>query len=230
MKHDIPVNFLEYDLDPRVRLQNILLEHNVNQSQLSIAIGVSRFAINRYINGSREMDLDTALKIAKYLKVELDDIYEVNCLFCNTKIKSCKYSIDRYGNLTTKRKKTDDVYKIYDCPKCGYIEITNMFEYIVLDGAGLTSGVEAIEKVIHELRETYFVPWHEVITITTNKDEYKQYLDLNVLIESVEYIGKIQYSYNKQNVELLKIGDDESWAKVDLDPETYEYSITKKVK
>lgn len=50
-------------------------ELGISQQELSDKAKVSQPAISQYENGRRKPDLETARKIAKVLKVSLDDIF-----------------------------------------------------------------------------------------------------------------------------------------------------------
>ncbi len=55
-----------------MRLKQIMTETGVTQRQVAEAIGVTEPALNHYINGRREPDIATLVKLADYFDVSID--------------------------------------------------------------------------------------------------------------------------------------------------------------
>lgn len=55
-----------------MRLKQIMEETGVTQQQVADAIGVTAPAMNHYINGRREPDIETLIKLADYFGVSID--------------------------------------------------------------------------------------------------------------------------------------------------------------
>ena len=55
-----------------MRLKQLIQETGVSQRQVAEAIGLSEPALNHYINGRREPDIATLIKLADYFGVSID--------------------------------------------------------------------------------------------------------------------------------------------------------------
>ncbi len=55
-----------------MRLKQIMAETGVTQQQVAGGIGVSAQAMNHYIHGRREPDIETLIKLADYFGVSVD--------------------------------------------------------------------------------------------------------------------------------------------------------------
>lgn len=55
-----------------MRLKQLIQETGVSQRQVAEAIGVTEPAMNHYINGRREPDIATLVKLADYFDVSID--------------------------------------------------------------------------------------------------------------------------------------------------------------
>lgn len=55
-----------------MRLKQLIQETGVSQRQVADAIGVTEPAMNHYINGRREPDIATLIKLADYFDVSID--------------------------------------------------------------------------------------------------------------------------------------------------------------
>ena len=55
-----------------MRLKQLIQETGVSQRQVAEAIGVTEPAMNHYINGRREPDITTLVKLADYFDVSID--------------------------------------------------------------------------------------------------------------------------------------------------------------
>lgn len=55
-----------------MRLKQIMADTGVTQREVAEAIGVTEPAMNHYINGRREPDIKTLIKLADYFDVSID--------------------------------------------------------------------------------------------------------------------------------------------------------------
>ena len=55
-----------------MRLKQIIAESGLTQQQVAEGVGVSPQAINHYINGRREPDISTLIKLADFFNVTVD--------------------------------------------------------------------------------------------------------------------------------------------------------------
>lgn len=59
------------------RLRVILAEEDIKQTELADAVGVSRNTIGSICNRNHKPDLETAIRIARYLSKKVEDIWEL---------------------------------------------------------------------------------------------------------------------------------------------------------
>lgn len=58
-------------------LKNIRKEHNLNQEELAQETGTYSKSISRIECGTRNASLEVALRMAKYLELSVEDIFEL---------------------------------------------------------------------------------------------------------------------------------------------------------
>lgn len=61
----------------RCLLREILEDRKMSIQELANKLDVSRQQVSKYVNNSRKMSLETAIKIAYVLNVDVLDLYEV---------------------------------------------------------------------------------------------------------------------------------------------------------
>ena len=61
-------------------IKEVRTNKNVLQSELAIGSGCSKQTISRYETGERQPCLETALRIAKYLNISTDELFQVDAL------------------------------------------------------------------------------------------------------------------------------------------------------
>lgn len=57
------------------RLKNLRFEYNISQNDLAEALSVSRQTINSIENGKFDPSLTLAIKLTRFFKVSLDEIF-----------------------------------------------------------------------------------------------------------------------------------------------------------
>lgn len=61
-------------------IKEVRTNKNIRQSELAIGSGCCKQTISRYETGERQPCLETALRIARYLNVSTDELFEVDAL------------------------------------------------------------------------------------------------------------------------------------------------------
>ena len=59
-------------------LKELRIEKGLSQQKLGLILGFCHRAISFWENGSREPDLDTLVKIARYFEVSLEELLDEN--------------------------------------------------------------------------------------------------------------------------------------------------------
>lgn len=59
-------------------LKQIRMERNLHQEDLAIAIGSCGRTIGRIERGERNASLELALRLAKYLELSVEDLFQIN--------------------------------------------------------------------------------------------------------------------------------------------------------
>ena len=59
-------------------LKQIRIERNLHQEDLAIAIGSCGRTIGRIERGERNASLELALRLAKYLELSVEDLFQIN--------------------------------------------------------------------------------------------------------------------------------------------------------
>lgn len=59
-------------------LKQIRIERNLHQEDLAIAIGSCGRTIGRIERGERNASLELALRLAKYLDIPVEDLFQIN--------------------------------------------------------------------------------------------------------------------------------------------------------
>lgn len=59
-------------------LKQIRMERNLHQEELAIAIGSCGRTIGRIERGERNASLELALRLAKYLDISVEDLFQIN--------------------------------------------------------------------------------------------------------------------------------------------------------
>lgn len=159
---------------------NSLLEEKIIKSSLSKAqfaekIGISRQYLYKILNGESKLTTDQLIKSSEILNTEISDLFDNKCDICHNRLSMIYADMDRLGNNTFARKTEKHVKKIYDCQKCGYIQITEKFaEYINI----FKDEFFIIGEVIHKVRINQNLKWYETITpsVLKKKDENTLFL------------------------------------------------------
>ena len=63
-------------------LKQIRMERNLHQEDLAIAIGSCGRTIGRIERGERNASLELALRLAKYLDIPVEDLFQINEINC----------------------------------------------------------------------------------------------------------------------------------------------------
>lgn len=66
----------EFDYNKRMRLKIIRQQKNIKQKELADAVGVSPSLVSKWEKGIRQIDLETAYTIAKFLNIKIDELME----------------------------------------------------------------------------------------------------------------------------------------------------------
>ncbi|MES1038992.1 helix-turn-helix transcriptional regulator [Peribacillus simplex] len=61
----------------RCLLRHHLTKNRMTQQELAEHIGLSKQTVSRYVNNSHVMSYQTALNIARVLKCQMEDLYEI---------------------------------------------------------------------------------------------------------------------------------------------------------
>lgn len=88
-----------------LRLKDVIKEKNVTSKQLSELLGISETSISRIINGTQTPKLETLLKIANVLNIDIRELFISN-------LTSNKQTIYIKENDTFKEIGTLDIGKI----------------------------------------------------------------------------------------------------------------------
>ena len=149
------------------KLTILLNENKISQSMLADELGISRQLVHHYCKGTRSMDTQTVVNIAKFFGVDVDDVIGERCLFCGEWLKTKTRYTDRFGNSTQKMKSLDkDIHSIYDCHNCGYVEISNRFyDDFNDDVTADSSDYHIIQSKIIEHRDRFNLQWYDLITV-----------------------------------------------------------------
>ena len=59
-------------------LKQVRMERNLHQEDLAIAIGSCGRTIGRIERGERNASLELALRLAKYLDISVEDLFQIN--------------------------------------------------------------------------------------------------------------------------------------------------------
>ena len=59
-------------------LKQIRMERNLHQEDLAVAIGSCGRTIGRIERGERNASLELALRLAKYLDIPVEDLFQIN--------------------------------------------------------------------------------------------------------------------------------------------------------
>jgi len=59
-------------------LKQVRMERNLHQEDLAIAIGSCGRTIGRIERGERNASLELALRLAKYLDIPVEDLFQIN--------------------------------------------------------------------------------------------------------------------------------------------------------
>ena len=59
-------------------LKQVRMERNLHQEDLAIAIGSCGRTIGRIERGERNASLELALRLAKYLELSVEDLFQIN--------------------------------------------------------------------------------------------------------------------------------------------------------
>lgn len=59
-------------------LKQVRMERNLHQEDLAIAIGSGGRTIGRIERGERNASLELALRLAKYLDIPVEDLFQIN--------------------------------------------------------------------------------------------------------------------------------------------------------
>jgi putative transcriptional regulator len=84
------------------KLKEILYEKNISQNDLCLQTGLSKGAISNIVNNKQNATLETALDIAKYLNVSVEDIFY--------KTKDKEEAIEDFNKLVIQ---ANELYKLY---------------------------------------------------------------------------------------------------------------------
>ena len=102
------------------RLKEILNEKNISQNQLVEKTGLGKSAISNIINNKQNATLETALDIAKYLNVSVEDIFY--------KQKSQNEAINDFNKLL---QQSNDLYNLYGDNKFSRQEIIAVYRTLI---------------------------------------------------------------------------------------------------
>ena len=61
-----------------INLKKIRMERNLHQEDLAIAIGSCGRTIGRIERGERNASLELALRLARYLDIPVEDLFQIN--------------------------------------------------------------------------------------------------------------------------------------------------------
>lgn len=59
-----------------MKLKQILFERKIKQNKMAEDLGINKTTLNNYVNGNTEPDIHTLIKIANYLDVSLDFLFD----------------------------------------------------------------------------------------------------------------------------------------------------------
>jgi DNA-binding XRE family transcriptional regulator len=85
------------------RLQDLILENNINRLQLAKILSISSTTINGYFNNNYYPQIDIAVKMADYFNCSLDYLFGLSEVISNEN-KNANAFIVNFGNLLAKNK------------------------------------------------------------------------------------------------------------------------------
>lgn len=208
--------------DNENNLEYLIDSNGYSKSQFADMIEISRQYLQKILFGKSKMKTDTMIKASELLNVEPEDLFSKKCLICNSNLQTIYYDVDRLGNSTNDRSTENDVHKIYDCQKCGYIQITDQFredfDFIQLS---TENEYKIIEDVINKIRLEQNIKWHETITLKMLSEP--NYIEVRLLLTSETTSTILTIYYDENNRE---IDDDNIDEELDFEPKEYTYETT----